>query len=154
MNRLGLFDYQKKIEEIRVNFEFDFVALALIQPENENFEIKWEYASGNRSNRIKTIKLQSNKGIAGVVFKTGKSIFIENTKEIIDEYGLYNYPIVVAEKLSCLGALPLFKYHRVIGLLLVGNRAGNKMREDDFSQFTEHIGPRLGPFYFKEMLHN
>lgn len=154
MNKSELFDYQKKIEEIRGTFGFHFVALALIQSESERFQVKWEYATGNNSNRYKTIKLQSNKGIAGVVFKTGKPIYIKDTAEIISENGLYNYPIIATEKLDSLGAVPLFKYHRVVGILLIANREEKSITEDEFAQFIQLVGPKLGPYYFKEMLHN
>lgn len=154
MIKQELFDYQKELMKIQDTFGFHFVALALIQSEDERFQIKWEYAIGNHSDRYKTIKLQSNKGIAGVVFKTGKPIFVKDTSEMINKNGLYNYPIIAAEKLDSLGAVPLFKYHRVVGILLMANRVEKKITEDEFTQFIQLVGPKLGPFYFKEMLHN
>lgn len=152
MNGHGLFDYQEKIEQICKDFGFHFGALALIQPANDQCRLKWEYATGNQSDRYKRIKLQSNKGIAGTVFKTGKPMFIQDTKVLIDANGLYNYPIVAAEALKCFGAIPLFKYNRVVGILLVGNREDKKMTEDGFTRFIQDVGPVFGPLYYKEML--
>lgn len=152
MSEQGLFNYQKKIEQIRDDFEFQFVALALIQPANDQFRLKWEYATGNKSDRYKGIKLQSNKGIAGIVFKTGKPMFIEDTQSLAETIGLYNYPIIMKEDIKCFGAIPLFKNNRVVGILLVGNRDEKKITQDGFTKFIHDVGPAFGPLYYKEML--
>ena len=65
------------------SFGFDFVALALVQSAEHRFELKWEYATGNQSNRYKRIVLQTGKGVAGHVFKTGKPFLVEDVEKML-----------------------------------------------------------------------
>ena len=146
------YNFQKEIEQIREAFDFDFVALALVHPSEKRFTSRWEYVSGNRSNRYKRIILQSGKGVAGVVLKTGKRILISHAKTELNVSDLYNYPIVVAEQLTSFGAIPLYKYNRVKGVLLVAFREEKALTEERFKQFEEMIGSRFGPYYNKEMV--
>ena len=48
-------------------------------------------------------------------------------KRCLEKKILYNYPIVVAEGLKSFGAIPLYKYNRVKGVLLVGYRTEKKL---------------------------
>ncbi|MHA6258809.1 GAF domain-containing protein [Sporosarcina sp. CAU 1771] len=146
------FNYQQEIDQIKHLFDFDFVALALVQQSEQRFAIKWECVSGNRSTRYKRIRLQSGKGIAGLVFKTGKPILAEDVNTTFGLSDLYNYPIIVAEGLESFGAIPLYKYNRVQGVLLVAFRTKDKMTTDLFEALKLEIGPSFGPFYNKEMV--
>ena len=146
------FNFQEAIEQLRERFAFDFVAIALVQPAEKRFELKWTHATGNRSNRYRRIVLQTGKGVAGHVFKTGKPFLLENTDSMLDTNDMFNYPIVVAEGLKSFGAIPLYKYNRVKGVLLVGYRAGMKLTAEAFEKFQQVIGSEFGPFYDKEMV--
>lgn len=146
------FDYQMKIAHLKEHFEFDFVALALVQSAELRYELKWEYAVGNRSNRFKRIVLQSGKGIAGNVFKSGKPMFVADVAKDLGEEDLFNYPIIVAEGLSSFGAIPLYKYNRVKGVLICAYRDEPNITEELFQKVKTYVGPRFGPFYNKEML--
>ena len=153
MSEQQTYNFQLEIEQIRMDFDFDFVALALIHPAEQRFTSRWEYVTGNRSDRYKRIILQSGKGVAGVVFKTGKPILVSDVKGMLDEGDFYNYPIVVAESLTSFGAIPLFyKYNRVKGVLLVAFREGKVLTEEVFKEFKEAVGSRFGPYYNKEMV--
>ncbi|ADM71202.1 hypothetical protein GMA19_03395 [Paenibacillus polymyxa E681] len=115
-------DYQRELERIREHFGYDFMALALVEPAEYQYVIKWKNAAGNLNDRFKRIVLQSGKGIAGVVFKTGKSVFIPSVHQYVGADNLFNYPIVQSEKLKSLGAVPLWNDARVAGVLLGGFR--------------------------------
>ncbi|WJY26631.1 MULTISPECIES: GAF domain-containing protein [Sporosarcina] len=150
-SRAPAFDYLQQVEEIRRIMDCDFTALALVQPEERRFQIRWEYASGNLSQRYRRIVLQSGKGVAGTVFKTGKAIFAPDTEDYFKEKDLYNYPIIMAEGLESFAAIPLFKYNRVKGILLAGCRKKNCMDEEKFKLLQTLVAPTFGPYYSEEM---
>lgn len=150
MDGLKGFNCQKEIEELKAHFGFDFVAVALVQSAERHFELKWEYVAGNQSNRYRRIVLQSGKGVAGHVFKTGKPYLVVDVEVMLDREDLYNYPIVVSEGLNSFGAIPLYKYNRVKGVLLVGYRTGKKLMPQEFEDFKQLFGPTFGPFYNRE----
>ncbi|MFS0576033.1 GAF domain-containing protein [Sporosarcina sp. 179-K 3D1 HS] len=152
MNGQKDFNYQQEIEMLRELFKFDFIGLALIQSADQRFEHKWKYVSGNLSDRYKRIVLQSGKGVAGNVIKTGKPTLVEDVGMNFSADELFNYPIVVVEKLSSFGAIPLFKNNRVQGVLLVAYREGRQLTPQKFKEFREAVGPRFGPYYNKEMV--
>ncbi|MEK3936079.1 GAF domain-containing protein [Sporosarcina sp. FSL W7-1349] len=152
MNGQQDFDYQQEIESLRDRFKFDFIGLALIQAADQRFEHKWTYVSGNLSDRYKRIVLQSGKGVAGNVIKTGKPTLVEDVAQGFSADELFNYPIVVAEKLSSYGAIPLYKNNRVQGVLLVAYRENRRLTPQQFKEFKDAIGPRFGPYYNMEMV--
>lgn len=149
--RVG-FNYQQEIERLKELFRFDYIGIALVQSPERRFELRWVYVTGNRSERYRRIKLQSGKGIAGLVFKTGKPIFVEDADEKWSASDLFNYPIVQVEGLKSLGAIPLYQDNRVKGVMLVGYRSGRQLTEVQFEQFKQAIGPEFGQFYNKEMV--
>ncbi|MFD1927430.1 GAF domain-containing protein [Sporosarcina siberiensis] len=152
MNEEMKFNYQHKLEQLKEYFGFDFVGLALVQPAENQFSLKWEYSVGNISNRYKKVTLQSGKGVAGTVFKTGKAMLVQEVEELYGKSDLFTYPIVVAENIKSFGAIPLYKYNRVKGVLLVGYREEKRMTCEEFERLNIEIGPRFGPFYNKEMV--
>ncbi|HLU21252.1 MAG TPA: GAF domain-containing protein [Bacillaceae bacterium] len=116
-------DYQTLIDELRAQSAIDLIALAFVQTSQLDYVLKWQYASGNINNRYKRVVLQSGKGIAGLVYKSGKPMYIKDiTDNIITD--LYNYPIVVSEDLKRLVAFPIFEgqQDKVKGVILLGNR--------------------------------
>jgi nitrogen regulatory protein A len=146
------FNYEQEIERLKELFGFDFVGIALVQSPERRFELRWVHVIGNRSERYRRIKLQSGKGIAGLVFKTGKPMFVGNADDEWSAGDLFNYPIVSVEGLKSFGAIPLYKYNRVKGVMLVGYRSGGQLTEEQFEQFRQEIGTEFGPFYNKEMV--
>ena len=152
MNPQIVFNYQQEINQLKSEFNFDFVALALVQPAEHRFELKWEYAIGNRSDRYRRIVLQTGKGVAGNVFKTGKPLLVTDVEKGLNKVDLFNYPIVIAEGLTSFGAIPLYKYNRVKGVLLVAFRDEQEVTPDLFLAFQKAVGPKFGPYYNKEMV--
>lgn len=152
MNEKQPFNFQLEIERIKKDFDFDLVALALVHPAEQRFTSRWEYITGNKSNRYKRIMLQTGKGVAGVVLKTGKPLLISDVGSMLDGDDLYNYPIVVAERLTSFGAIPLYKYNRVKGVLLAAFRDDRVVTDEVFKEFKEAVGSKFGPYYNKEMV--
>ncbi len=142
MNGQKIFNYQREMEHLRDHFDFDFLGLALIQ----SVELKWVFTTGNRSNRYRRTVLQAGKGVAGQVFRAGKPFLVEDVEKMFGKEDLFNYPIVVAEGLKSFGAIPLYKYNRVNGVLLVGYRTEKKLTPEDFVEFQRAIGLDSGPF--------
>ncbi|MFC5605029.1 GAF domain-containing protein [Sporosarcina koreensis] len=151
--RVG-FDFQQEIECLKGLFGFDYIGIALVQSPERRFELRWMYVAGNRSERYRRLKLQSGKGLAGLVFKTGKPMFVGDVDEEWSADNLFNYPIIVTEGLKSFGAIPLYKYNRVNGVLLVGYRTGGRLTGEQFEQFKQEIGTEFGPFYNKEMVND
>lgn len=102
-------DFQKVITAIKEKYEVDLVTLAFIQPAQFEYALTWQYAIGNINNRLKRIVLQSGKGIAGQVFKSGKPMIVRNVFTEYPANDLFNYPIIVSEKIKSFCALPLYK---------------------------------------------
>lgn len=152
-DRMG-FNYEQETERLKELFGFDFVGIALIQSPERGFELRWSYVTGNRNERCLRITLQSGKGLAGLVFKTGKPMFVGDVDEEWSGDNLFNYPIVATEGLKSFGAIPLYKYNRVKGVLLVGYRTGGKLTDKQFEDFKQEIGEEFGPFYNKEMVND
>lgn len=151
MGSTPAFDYQGAIEKLRDRYGFDFTAVALVQPAAERFVLTWQYASGNINDRYKRIVLYSGRGLAGIVFKTGKPELIKSVSSELNAQELFNYPIVVAERLKSLAALPLWSNQRVTGVLLVGFRQDHRMTEDMITMLQDSIGQEFGSIYDKEM---
>ncbi|MWV44625.1 GAF domain-containing protein [Paenibacillus sp. HJL G12] len=145
------YHYQEEIDKLRERFQFDFVSMAMVQPAEDRFVLTWQYASGNINERYKRIVLHSGKGIAGMVFKTGKPMLIQNVNADIKSRDLFNYPIIVAEQLKSLGAIPLWENSRVQGVLLVGYRTEKRLDQAAFEQFQEKLGMNFGAFHAREV---
>lgn len=146
MRKHDRFDFQEKIEQIKEDFGFDFVGVALVQSAERRFELRWTYAIGNRSERYRRIVLQSGKGIAGHVFKSGKPFLVDNTEKVLGSRDLFNYPIIDVEGLKSFGAIPLYQSNRVQGVLLVGYRSVGELSAEAFAQFRRVIDTQMGPY--------
>lgn len=147
-------DFQKVITAFKDKYEVDLVALAFIQPAQLEYVLTWQYAIGNINNRLKRIVLQSGKGIAGQVFKSGKPMHVPNVMTEYPERDLFNYPIIVSEKIKSFCALPLYKKNKVQGVLLLGYREEDKMTCELFEKIIYNIHIDFPKYYGKEMAKN
>lgn len=145
-------DHQTQIEQFRAHTEFDFVAIALVEPAQNQFVLKWKYTSGGLSTRIKKVVLQSGKGVAGLVFKTGKPLLVKDRKEFTKNEDLFNYPILVFENLRSLGAVPLWHNGRVAGVLLGGFREEGLMTEEKLDLLRKQAAIGNGNLDGKELV--
>lgn len=146
------FNFEEAIKQMRDQFNFDLVALALVQPAKYRFSLKWIHVIGNKSERCRRIVLQSGKGIAGTVFKTGKAIRMSSVAGEIAKEDLYHYPIILSESLTSFGAIPLFQEGRVEGVLLVAFRDERVVTHGLFEEVKKTIGDYFGPYYNEEMV--
>ncbi|ARD48681.1 GAF domain-containing protein [Sporosarcina sp. P37] len=146
------FNFQLAIDELKDTLHADFIGLALVDLKKHHYELKWRYVAGNISLRYRRIVLQSGKGVAGIVFKTGKPMVNENVENCVNAGDLYNYPIIVFEKLKSFGAIPLFQDDHVQGVIMIGYREVDRLTPAIFEQFKQTVGPQFGSFHLKERL--
>lgn len=146
-------DYQTILDRIRKVIGFDFASLAFAQSADQ-FIITWQYVSGNTNDRYKRIQLQSGKGIAGMVVKTGKPMLMLDVAEQLDQRERFQYPIIVSERLCSLAAIPLFQHDRVTGVLLVGYRENGRITQEEFYELGQLLGGQFGAFEVKELAFN
>ncbi|WP_026907367.1 GAF domain-containing protein [Paucisalibacillus globulus] len=147
------FNYQEAINELRRTYEVDLIALAIVMPDQE-YVLKWKYISGNLNDLYQRITLRSGKGIAGQVFKTGKSLILENVHDEISINELYEYPILQFEQIKSCVSIPLFKHHRVKAVLMFASRKPNGISEDFYQQVIYDLGDSFGPLFIRELLAN
>lgn len=145
-------NYQRELDEIRALFGYDFMALALAEPAEYHYVIKWKYASGNLNERFKDIVLQSGRGIAGMVFKTGKPFMFASVEQDVPRDAMFNYPIIRTERLTSLGAVPVWNDTRVAGVLLGGYRNDQRVTLQMMQELNElaHLG--IGALNGKEYI--
>lgn len=129
-------DYQQLIDSIRDQYRIDFISLAFVQSAKLDYVLKWQYASGNINNRYKRVVLQSGKGIAGSVFKSGKPLYIDDISTSIAKDDLFNYPIVIAEELISLAAFPIYENETemVKGVILFGFRTKTNVNDACYNE--------------------
>ncbi|QUG41504.1 GAF domain-containing protein [Psychrobacillus sp. INOP01] len=147
-------DFQEVITAIKDKYEVDLVTLAFIQPAQLEYVLTWQFAIGNINNRLKRIVLQSGKGVAGQVFKSGKPMLVRNVLTEFPSKDLFNYPIIVSEKIKSFCALPLYKKNKVQGVILLGYREENKMTNELFERIIYNIHKDFPKYYGKEMAKN
>ncbi|KAA8998371.1 GAF domain-containing protein [Paenibacillus spiritus] len=147
-------DLQRELEHLRGALGYDFMAIALPEPAEEQFVIKWRYAAGNLNERYRRIVLQTGKGVAGIVFKTGKPMWLPSVQEAISDENLFHYPIINLEKLKSLAAVPLWNDARVAGVLLGGFREPERVTESHLEEMLKWAKKGIGDFNGKEWMSN
>ncbi|RNF41173.1 GAF domain-containing protein [Planococcus salinus] len=147
-------DCQAQIDKLRMQLDCDVVALAFVEPAQNLHVLKWQFASGNQNNRLKKIVLQSGKGVAGVVFKTGKPMLIENVLDFAVKDDLFNFPILTLENLKSIGAVPIWHKGRVAGVLLAGHREPYLMTAEKNELLKKTADQGIGNLDGKELTLN
>lgn len=121
-------DLLKEMDRLRSDLGSDFCSLALVEEESDG--LSWKLASGNENERCLTMKERAGKGFAGSVVKVGRPMPF-NVAELIMSRKLYEYPILIAEKLRSAFAVPLVSGRNVTGVLLVGDRRKRVYRPEE-----------------------
>lgn len=145
-------DYQAELDEIRHTLGYDFMALALVETAEYDYIIRWKYASGNLNDRFKRIVLRSGRGIAGLVFKTGKPLLISSIRDQLGPSSLFRYPILKSENLSSFGAVPLWNDARVAGVLLGGFRSEEQVDAARLEALQQCVQNGIGDLNGEELL--
>ncbi|MNO27693.1 hypothetical protein D3C76_175730 [compost metagenome] len=145
-------DYQIELDRIRAALGYDFMSLALAEPAEYDYVIRWKYASGNTNDRYKRIVLQSGRGIAGIVFKTGKPFLIPSVQTDVKPDTLFNYPITKMENLNSIGAVPMWNDARVAGVLLGGFRGERQVTAEMLRDLDRVARKGIGDLNGKELL--
>lgn len=99
----------------------DFVGLAVnVASSPEPKEIRWCYVAGNTNDYYKNIQLRLGKGIAGMVWRTGR---MQKENHIFSQpEKLVEYPIARMEHLEATLGVPVIQDKQIVGVLLVGHR--------------------------------
>ncbi|GLC89020.1 GAF domain-containing protein [Lysinibacillus piscis] len=140
-------NFQQIITMIKEKYGLDLVMLAFIQPAQLDYVLTWQYAAGNISDRFKRIVLQSGKGVAGSVFKSGKPMLVKNVTTEYPMKDLFNFPIVVSEKIKSFCALPLYQNHKVQGVILLGYRIEDAMTDVLYETIKKNMSTDVPGFY-------
>ncbi|MDR1082502.1 MAG: histidine kinase, partial [Coriobacteriales bacterium] len=145
MVSVGDSDFQGVIDGLRAEFGFDFIALSLIAA-TEQPVLTWQYASGNLNNRYKRIVLASGRGIAGIIYKTGRALLLADVNREIPADEMREYPIIIAEGLGSLAAVPLWKGDDIRGILLAGFRYVNGVDDMLLQKLIEYLPQKFSAY--------
>ena len=145
-------DYQLELDRIRAALGYDFMSLALAEPAEYDYVIRWKYASGNTNDRYKRIVLQSGRGIAGIVFKTGKPFLLPSVQNDVEPDALFNFPITRMEQLNSIAAVPMWNDARVAGVLLGGFRGDRQASAEMLRDLEEAARKGIGDLNGKDLL--
>lgn len=115
-------------EELRESLNCDFTGIAL--QNSDGTEIRWPFVSGNINEKYKYITVRFEKGIAGKVIASGDVISIPSFPENISGKST-DYPIMLAERLVSVVAVPLKKKEVTKGMLMAGFRNAHHFTEGD-----------------------
>lgn len=122
-----LFQEQKKLGT-------DFLGVATnVRPKNQIEEIRWIQVAGNLTEAYKNIRLESGRGLAGMVWKTGRPQIEEAIFSDVEK--LLEYPIARIEKLMSVMAAPVFYNNEVCAVLLIGYRKPHQFSESEKKLF-------------------
>lgn len=117
-------ELQALLEQMKIKTQVDFIGIAQnVARPGEPKEIRWVAVSGNLGEDYQTIRLRIGHGIAGLVWRTGRTICENNIQS--QPGRLIDYPIARVEKLDQVIAYPLLIHQQVKAVLLIGNRTGN-----------------------------
>lgn len=103
-----------------------------VAPPCQQTELRWTNVAGNTSNRYKTIRLRTGKGIAGEVWRTGRE---QRATEIqSDSQNLLKYPIARLEQLDMIIGIPIMSEGIIRAVLLLGFRNPNDSAVPDVTE--------------------
>ncbi len=129
--------------EARLDLSVDFLSIAMNTSKTTRKEIRWLFASGNRNNRYQKIVLQVGKGIAGIVWKTGRTMTVTNLKKEM-KGALEEYPIAITENLVSVLAIPILIEQEVVAIFLGGYRKETQIENAKLEQL-ERVASKLAP---------
>lgn len=141
---------QAQLNQLKTQTGVDFVGLATSKLTERGIrEIRWQFVSGNLSEQYKKIVLQPGKGLAGIVWRTGRKLVDEHLQAKKENF--LSYPILTMERLESAVALPVLHEQEVIAVLLLAYREEKEIAQEIIQQaesLTEKLTSSLaGTFY-------
>ena len=130
--------YRAHVGELKERYGFDFATLGLAA--FPGAPLKWLYSAGDTSNRHRRIVLAPGHGVGGIVLKTGKPMVFSDIDRELDPREYSSYPIVFAEDLRSLCALPVTKEGRIVGVLLCAFRIEHDDHLRTFHELARNLG--------------
>lgn len=127
---------QSWLHQTRISWQADFIGVAANRaPRNQVKEIRWIFADGNHSEAFRNIRLQVGRGVAGIIWKTGRS----HTEDQIlaQPEKLLEYPIARIEKLNAVLGIPLMENQEVVAILLIGYQGNHRFSADEQQKFAK-----------------
>lgn len=127
------------IRQIKECFGFDFVGIATVLEAHQQF-LTWMFATGSKNTDYRKIVLEPGKGVAGGVYSSGRPMVIQNTMGELSPRQQVDHPIIIAEELVSLLAIPLWKGARVAGVLMMAFRVKTEITKMLYEQVLQMIG--------------
>ena len=150
--------YLPELQRMREQFGFDLAMLATVISGMRRPFLTWVSASGNHYRDFQHIVLESGKGIAGGVQKSGRVMLIQDAFQEMTSEELAEHPVILAEDIFCSMSVPLWKEDKVQGVLLLGYRSANRISPDKFAAVMESLVPcfcefEVKPSTFDDVIH-
>ncbi|MFC5405992.1 GAF domain-containing protein [Cohnella soli] len=123
-------EIRRELQMLLSGLSCDFCALAL--KEKDSGALKWTVVVGNLNERCLNMADPPNRGLSGTVAKVGRPMTLQ-VSELVRSRDLYNYPIMISEKLRSAYAVPLMKNAKAFAILLAGDRKRRVYRPDERS---------------------
>lgn len=138
---------------LKEKYHFEIIALTDTTNSRGNFTFKWKYVFGSENQRWKRMELRKGAGIPGLVLKTGKSLVVQDVREIYDDEALLRFPILYFEKIRTFIAIPIWSDDEVVvGVLVLGNRKPGQISESVYESLKTDVEETLRIEILKEMM--
>lgn len=133
-------------EELRGRFKLDFVAISIESFNRNTGGLSWQCASGNTNSRFRRIFLPSGVGVLGTVYETRDPLLVRSVEDGIAPQDRYQYPIIAAEGLESLAALPLFRGRDgdLEAIIVCASRTSCAVTPELLESIGEYIAQRSG----------
>jgi nitrogen regulatory protein A len=106
-------------ENVKRECKADFAGIAFQAKKSQ--KIGWQYAAGNRNEKFRRMEVRYGKGVAGRVIATGRPVEISSFPDHIEGKAV-DYPIMLAEHMVCVWAMPVYIEGLPKGAFLIGRR--------------------------------
>ena len=135
----GVMKHTINLDHIRQITHSDFVGMAEEIGVFDDVQVKWTHITGNMNNRYERISVGPGKGIAGVIYKTGKPWIVENVSSEIPLPERHQYPILINEKIDSFIAVPIMKNGMAEGVILIGYRTPDRVSRSLTMTYIKNI---------------
>ncbi len=124
-----IYDERQLLQSIREMLSVDFVSIANVLEYNRNL-LAYSCASGNQNQHFKKIVLEKGHGIIGRAYQEERSIVFLLTEEDRKNPIMAHYPIILAENLKDVMAIPLWRNEHIQAVLVLGYRTNGRITEE------------------------